>query len=109
MSGTGPTDSRFERKVIPGRRARLATAITRTCADPPASGGIRRIMSAKSSVLPFRRTTPRQLVGSEDDTRRPTEAEREYVRARARDAARAIFEAEQRNTPPAGDEVDVCE
>jgi hypothetical protein len=66
-------------------------------------------MSAKSSVLPFRRAMPIPAGVRVDDARRPTEAEREYVRARAREAARAIFEAELRDTLAVRDEVDSCE
>lgn len=51
-------------------------------------------MKAKSSVLSFRATMPTAAVKRGED-RRPTEAERAYVRAKARQAAQAIFEDER--------------
>lgn len=66
-------------------------------------------MSAKSSILTFRRPMPNPASVRTGEDRRPTEAEREYVRARAREAARALFEAELRGALVAGGEVDSCE
>ena len=52
-------------------------------------------MAAQSSILAFPPTKPSSGVEWAGKDRRPTEAERAYVRAKARQAARAIFEAER--------------
>jgi len=65
-------------------------------------------MSAKS-VLAFRAATPKPGAECDAPRREPTEAEREFVRARAREAAREIFEAELRASVAARIEVSSCE
>jgi hypothetical protein len=64
-----------------------------------------RIMNSKSSILAFRSTAQTTGVVLTDKGPRPTEAERAYVRARARQAARATFEAERHEsvTTPEGE------
>jgi hypothetical protein len=66
------------------------------------------MMSAKSP-LAFRQRMPVPSGVRIDVTRRATEAELEYVRARAREAARADHEAEQRLATRAVDEEPSCE
>jgi hypothetical protein len=66
------------------------------------------MMSAKS-ILAFRQRMPVLSGVRVDVTRRATEAELEYVRARAREAARADFAAEQRLEGRAVDEEPSCE
>ncbi len=61
-------------------------------------------MAAQSSILAFPPPKPTGVVWAGTDPR-PTEAERAYVRARARQAAQAIFEAEQRGSGTVPDEV----
>jgi hypothetical protein len=59
----------------------------------------------KFSILAVRSPMPVGVVWTAQD-RRPTEAERAYVRAKARQAARAIFEVEQQSgsaTTPKGE------
>lgn len=51
-------------------------------------------MGVKSSILSFR-TTPPTVAVTRGEDRRPTEAERAYVRAKARQAAQALFEDER--------------
>lgn len=53
-------------------------------------------MGAMSSIPKARLKLPPSTSTQADKDRQPTEAERAYVRARARQAARAMFEAEQR-------------
>ena len=66
-------------------------------------------MSAKSSFLAFRPAMPTSGIVRADQDRRPTEAECEYVRARARQAALAIFEAKQRRASTAAPNEVSCE
>jgi len=67
-------------------------------------------MSPKSLILPFRPTVhthdPERF---ETTDRRPTAAEREFVRARARQAARALFEAELHESAVTPDGISSCE
>jgi hypothetical protein len=67
------------------------------------------IMSARPSTFgPVRATRAPRAVRSMRD-RRPTEAERAFVRARARQAAQAIFESERHLMPDAAPKKDSCE
>jgi len=67
------------------------------------------MMVFKSSILAFRSATPTAHVRPTGEDRRPTDAEREYVRARARQAAKAMVEMEQRQQVLAPDKVTPCE
>jgi hypothetical protein len=61
-------------------------------------------MGRQSPILAFMPAMPKGIDPRVRD-RRPTEAEREFVRAQARAAAQAIFDAERRATPGTPDEV----
>jgi hypothetical protein len=54
-------------------------------------------MSGKPSILALRPAMPTTGTAAAREDRRPTDAERAYVRAKARQAARAMFEAEQQH------------
>ena len=66
-------------------------------------------MKAKHSIRAFRRTMPTLDMVRSRVNRRPTEAERAYVRARARQAARATFEADLRRESTASEDEAPCE
>jgi len=85
---------------LPSRQATRA-AITRGLA--PWVNGV--IMSANSPVVTLGPSIVTTAMAGALADRQPTEAEREYVRARARQAARAIVEAEQRESVNPSDEV----
>jgi hypothetical protein len=51
-------------------------------------------MTTKSAVIAFRALMPEASIERGLATRRPTEAEREFVRAQAREAARAFVATE---------------
>jgi len=66
-------------------------------------------MSAKSILSLQRSPSRRGRISVEEDDRPATPAEVEFVRARARQAARAYFEAELRATAATPDEERSCE
>ncbi len=68
-------------------------------------------MSAKSSILRFSSAMPSHTASARtEQDRRPTDAEKAYVRAIARHAAQAFFETEQQGASPAAPKDEVpCE
>jgi len=69
----------------------------------------RRTMGAKTLTRAFPHTMPFSGILRSRLNRRPTEAERAYVRAKARQAARAIFEAELRRERTGSEDESPCE
>ena len=86
-----PGSGTVQQRRLPPHRALTASRIMGSTLDPS-----------------FRLAKPTPVGVRQDGTRRATAAELEYVRARAREAARADFEAEQRRSE-AADEVPPCE
>ena len=66
-------------------------------------------MKAKHSIRAFSRAMPTTGMVRSRLNRRPTEAERAYVRAKARQAARAMFKADLRRESTASEDEAPCE
>jgi hypothetical protein len=66
-------------------------------------------MRFKKSIFASGPTMPIAGIVRNARSRRPTEAERTYVRARARQAAKTMFDEEQRRGTAAPEEEATCE